>query len=113
MKNGENEVKMKENEVKNEKNEMILLFFDVKRMYIVAKRRKNEMKIRSFQMQGSGMFVGTVIEKIFMLLGGVCCVVFGLKYLLSKNEKKRNKKKGIFLLVAGICLVVDSCFFFF
>lgn len=101
MKNGENEVKMKENEVKNEKNEMILLFFDVKRLYIVAIRRKNEMKIRSFQMQGSGMFVGTVIDKIFMLLGGVCCVVFGLKYLLSKNEKKETRRREFFSWLRG------------
>ena len=64
-------------------------------------------------MQVSAMYLRAVIISLITILLGVGCIGFGLYFLLSKKAKKENKTKGIFLLVAGFCLIFRNCFFIF
>lgn len=44
-----------------------------------------------------GEFIGNIITSVL----GLFCLCFGLYIIFTKNEKVKNKKRGIFLAIAG------------
>lgn len=47
-----------------------------------------------------GEFVGSIITSFL----GLFCFCFGLYIIFTKNEKLKNKKRGIFLAIAGFII---------
>ena len=44
-----------------------------------------------------GEFIGNIITSVL----GLFCLCFGLYIIFTKNEKVKNRERGIFLAIAG------------
>jgi hypothetical protein len=70
-----------------------------KRLYAAYKKRIKNMK-------GYYQLLGGLIDDFFMCFASIIMIIFGFKSIYSKNEKIRNKKRGIFLVIAGFILFI-------
>lgn len=55
-------------------------------------------------MKGPYQLLGELIGSITTSFLGLFCFCFGLYIIFTKNEKLKNRKKGIFLVIAGFII---------
>ena len=57
-------------------------------------------------MKGHYQILGELINNVFTCFASIIMIIFGFKSIYSKNEKMRNKKRGIFLVITGFILFI-------
>ena len=57
-------------------------------------------------MKGPYQLFGELINSFVMCFLGVLCLSFGFYSVFTKNEKLKNKKRGIFLIIAGTIIFI-------
>ena len=57
-------------------------------------------------MKGSYQILGSFVNNSITLVLCIVMIFFGFQNIYSKNEKLRNKKRGIFLIIAGFILLI-------
>ncbi|MBQ1714326.1 MAG: hypothetical protein II030_08025, partial [Treponema sp.] len=57
-------------------------------------------------MKGPYQLFGELINNFVMCLLGIVCLAFGFYIVFTKNEKVKNKKRGVFLIIAGIIISI-------
>ena len=55
-------------------------------------------------MKGIYQLFGELIGNIVTSILGLFCLSFGMYTIFTKNEKIKNKKRGIFLAIAGFII---------
>jgi hypothetical protein len=64
------------------------------------------IKILEVFMKGPYQLFGELINNFVMCFLCLLCLAFGLYTVFTKNEKLKNKKRGIFLIVAGTIIFI-------
>lgn len=57
-------------------------------------------------MKGHYQILGELIINVFTCFASIIMIIFGFLSIFSINEKMRNKKRGIFLVITGFILFI-------